>query len=123
MTSSAAAPFLQHFPETVPAEQPAAKRWIRWGLIFGAWTAYGISQGVLYKVTLGGGTTWWWSIAICVGVAWFWALLTPGIAWIQRRIDEAHLGRLGALAAHAIIAPAVALVVTVARQRLTTALS
>lgn len=123
MTSSAAAPFLQHFTDTAPVPTPASRRWIRWGLIFGAWTAYGIGQGILYKVTLGAGTIWWWAIAICVGVAWFWALLTPGIAWIQRRIEEAHLGRLGALAAHAVIAPAVALLVTMARQRLTTALS
>ena len=123
MTSSAAAPFLHHFPETVPVRESAAKRWRRWALVFGAWTAYGLSQGLLYKVTLGEGTLWSWAVTICVGVAWFWALLTPGIAWLQRRIEEAHLGRLGALAVHAVIAPAVALVVTVARQRLTTALS
>src|SRR5688500_5701080 len=123
MTSSAAAPFLHHFPDTVPVRDSAAKRWRRRALVFGAWTAYGLSQGVLYKVTLDEGTLWSWAVTICVGVAWFWALLTPGIAWIQRRIDEAHLGRLGALAAHAVIAPAVALVVTVARHRLTTALS
>ena len=123
MTSSAAAPFLHHFPETVPVRESAAKRWRRWALVFGAWTAYGLSQGLLYKVTLGEGTLWSWAVSICVGVAWFWALLTPGIAWLQRRIEEAHLGRLGALAVHAVIAPAVALVVTVARQRLTTALS
>ena len=123
MTSSAAAPFLHQLPETVPVRDSAAKRWRRWALIFGAWTAYGLSQGVLYKVTLGEGTRWSWAVTICVGVAWFWALLTPGIGWIQRRIEEANLGRLGAFAAHAVIAPAVALIVTVARQRLTTALS
>jgi two-component system LytT family sensor kinase len=123
MTSSAAAPFLHHFSETVPVREPASRRWVRWALIFGAWTTYGLSQGLLYKVTLGSGTRWWWAIAICTSVAWFWALLTPGIVWIQRRIGEAHLGRLGSLAAHAVIAPAVALLVTMARQRLTTALS
>jgi LytS/YehU family sensor histidine kinase len=119
MTSSAAAPFLPHFPETVPLGEPATKRWVRWALIFGAWTAYGLAQGLLMKVTLG--MTWWWAIEICTGIAWFWALLTPGIVWIQRRIEEAHLGKLGAVAAHGVIAPAVALVVTMARQRLTTA--
>ena len=121
--SSAAAPFLSHIPETGPVNQPGVRRWARWALVFAAWTAYGFSQGILYKVTLGPGTTWWWAINICVGVAWFWALLTPGITWIQRRIEEANLGRLGAFGAHAAIAPAVALLVTVARQRLTTALS
>ena len=108
MTSSAAAPFLHHFPETVPVRDSAAKRWRSWALVFGAWTAYGLSQGVLYKVTLGEGTLWSWAVTICVGVAWFWALLTPGIAWLQRRIEEANLGRLGAFTVHAVIAPAVA---------------
>jgi LytS/YehU family sensor histidine kinase len=122
MTSSAAAPFLPHFPESVPVREPAARRWVRWALIFGAWTAYGLSQGLLMKVTLTG-MTWWWAIEICTGVAWFWALLTPGIVWIQRRIEEAHLGKIGAIGAHVMIAPAVALLVTVVRQRLTTALS
>jgi signal transduction histidine kinase len=121
--SSAAALFLSHVPETGPVTEPAVRRWVRWSLVFAAWTAYGIAQGILYKVTLGPGTTWWWSVNICVGVAWFWALLTPVITWIQRRIEEAHLGRLGAFAAHAVIAPAVALLVTMVRQRLTTALS
>ena len=118
--SSAAAPFLSHFPETAPVTEPAVRRWVRWALVFAAWTAYGLSQGVLYKVTLGTGTEWWWAVNICLGVAWFWALLTPGITWIQRRIEEARLGRLGAFAAHAAIAPAVALLVTIVRQRLTT---
>src|SRR5512138_3452063 len=122
MTSSAAAPFLPHFPETLPVREPSTRRWVRWALIFGAWTAYGVSQGLLMKVTIGG-MHWWWALEICTSVAWFWALLTPGIVWIQRRIDEAHLGKLGALAAHIVIAPAVALLVTIARQRLTTALS
>ena len=122
MTSSAAAPFLPHFSETVPVQEPASRRWVRWGLIFGAWTVYGLAQGLLMKVTLAG-MTLWWAVEICTGVAWLWALLTPGIVWIQRRIDEAHLGKLGALAAHAVIAPAVALLVTIARQQFTTALS
>jgi LytS/YehU family sensor histidine kinase len=121
MTSSAAAPFLPHFPETVPLSEPAAKRWVRWALIFAAWTAYGLSQSLLMKVTLG--MTWWWAVEICVGVAWFWAALTPGIVWIQRRIDDARLGKIGAFAAHVVIAPAVALIVTMVRQRLTTALT
>jgi len=122
MTSSAAAPFLPHFPDTVPAREPAVKRWVRWLLIFVAWTVYGISQGILMKVTLPG-MTWPWALEICTGVAWFWALLTPGIVWIQRRIEEAHLGRLGSIAAHVVIAPAVALLVTMVRQRLTTLLT
>ena len=122
MTSSAAAPFLPHFPETLPVREPSTRRWVRWALIFGAWTAYGVSQGLLMKVTIGG-MHWWWALEICTSVAWFWALLTPGIVWIQRRIDEAHLGKLGSVAAHIVIAPAVALLVTIARQRLTTALS
>jgi LytS/YehU family sensor histidine kinase len=91
-------------------------------LIFGAWTAYGLSQGLLMKVTLAN-TTWWWAVEICTGVAWFWALLTPVIVWVQRRIEEAHLGRVGGLAAHVVIAPAVALLVTMVRQQLTAALS
>ena len=120
MTSSAAAPFLPHFPETLPMRESSTRRWVRWALIFGAWTAYGVSQGLLMKVTLAG-MGWWWALEICTSVAWFWALLTPGIVWIQRRIEEAHIGKLGALAAHVVIAPAVALLVTIARQRLTTA--
>ena len=67
--------------------------------------------------------TWLWALEICTGVAWFWALLTPGIVWIQRRIEEAHFGKPGSLLAHAIIAPAVALLVTMVRQRLTAAMS
>ena len=123
MTSSAAAPFLSHFPESGPVHEPAVKRWVRWALVFGAWTAYGLAQGVLYKVTFGPGITWRWAIEISIGVAWFWALLTPAIAWIQRRIEEAHLGKLGAFGAHAAIAPAIALLVTLARRELTTAFS
>jgi two-component system LytT family sensor kinase len=122
MTSSAAAPFLPHFPETVPLREPTARRRVRWALIFGAWTAYGLAQGLLMKVTLAG-MRWWWAVEICTGVAWFWAVLTPGIVWIQRRIEEAHLGKLGALAAHVVIAPAVALLVTVVRQKLEWTLS
>lgn len=122
MTSSAAAPFLPHFPESVPVGEPARRRRVRWALIFSAWTVYGLSQGVLMKVTLAS-YTWQWAIEICTGVALFWALLTPGIVWIQRRIEEAKLGTFGAIIAHGIIAPAVALLVTMVRQRLTTALS
>ena len=122
MTSSAAAPFLPHFPESVPVGEPARRRRVRWALIFSAWTVYGLSQGVLMKVTLAS-YTWQWAIEICTGVALFWALLTPGIVWIQRRIEEAKLGTFGAFIAHGIIAPAVALLVTMVRQRLTTALS
>ena len=123
MKSSAAAPFLSHFPETVPQREPSSKQWVRWGLIFGAWTAYGVSQGFLYKVTLGEGVTLARAMQICIGVAWFWALLTPGLVWIQRRVEEAHLGRIGSLAAHVAIAPAVALLVAIARRRITTAIS
>jgi len=123
MTSSAAAPFLSHFPETVPVHDPAVKRSVRWALVFGAWTAYGLAQGVLYKVTFGPGITWLWALEISIAVAWFWAALTPAIGWIQRRIDEAHLGKLGAFGAHAAIAPAIALLVTLARRELTTAFS
>ena len=123
MKSSAAAPFLSHFPETVPQREPSGRRWVRWALIFGAWTAYGLSQGLLYKVTLGQGVTFGWAVQICLGVAWFWALLTPGLAWIQRRVEEAHLGRIGSLAAHVAIAPAIALLVTLVRRRITTAIS
>jgi LytS/YehU family sensor histidine kinase len=122
MTSSAAAPFLPHFPETMPVRESPSRRWVRWALIFGAWTVYGVSQGVLMTFTLTN-TAWWWAVEICMGVAWFWALLTPGIVWIQRRIEEAHLGRLGSLAAHVVIAPAVALLVTIARIRITSALT
>jgi two-component system, LytTR family, sensor kinase len=122
MTSSAAAPFLPHFPESVPVGEPARRRRVRWALIFSAWTVYGLSQGVLMKVTLAS-YTWRWAIEICTGVALFWALLTPAIVWIQRRIEEAKLGTFGAIIAHGIIAPAVALLVTMVRQRLTTALS
>jgi len=122
MTSSAAAPFLPHFIETVPAREPARRRWVRWALIFAAWTAYGIAQGILLKVTLAG-MRFWWAVEICTGVAWFWAILTPGIVWIQRRIEEAHLGTVLAFAAHVVIAPAVALIVTVVRQKLEWTLS
>jgi len=122
MTSSAAVPFLPHFPETLPAPEPATRRWVRWTLIFGAWTAYGLSQGLLLKISIAQ-LTWWWAVEICTGVAWFWALFTPGIVWIQRRIEEAHIGKIGAVAAHAVIAPAVALLITMVRQRLTTILT
>src|SRR5690349_17566376 len=122
MKSSAAAPFLSHFPETVPQREPSSRQWVRWALVFGAWTAYGLSQGLLYKVTLGPGVTFGWAVQICLGVAWFWALLTPALAWIQRRVEDAHLGRIGSIGAHIAIAPAVALLVTLVRRRITTAL-
>src|SRR4030095_4057472 len=115
-------PFFPLFMETVPVREPAGRRWVRWALIFGAWTAYGLAQGLLMKVTLAG-MRWWWAVEICTGVAWFWALLTPGIVWVQRRIEEAYLGKLGAPAAHAVRAPAVAPRVPVARQKLEWTLS
>jgi LytS/YehU family sensor histidine kinase len=121
MKSSAAAPFLSHFPDTGPVRDPAARRLVRWGVVFGAWTVYGLCQGLLWKVTLD--YTWWWAISIYTGVSWFWALLTPGIAWVQRRVEEAHLGKVGAFAAHAVIAPAVALLVTLVRRWLTATMS
>src|SRR4029453_10847424 len=105
MTSSAAAPFLPHFTETVPPGEPSRRRWVRWALIFAAWTAYGLAQGLLMKVTLAG-MRWWWAVEICTGVAWFWAILTPGIVWLQRRIEEAHLGTVLAFAAPVVIPPA-----------------
>jgi len=123
MTSSAAAPFLPHVSETIPEREPTARPWVKWALIFGAWTTYGLAQGLLGKITLGPGTTWWWAVEIYTGVAWFWALLTPGIAWVQRRVEEASLGKLGTLAAHAAIAPAVAVLVTLVRRRLMTAVA
>ena len=69
MTSRAAVPFLPHFPETVPLREPTSRRWVRWALIFGAWTSYGLSQGLLLKVTLTG-MRWWWAVEICTGVAY-----------------------------------------------------
>lgn len=64
------------------------RRPIPWGLIFGAWTAYGIVQAaelfINYRIR-GTPLAWWQPLAAQVPQSLVWALVTPGIIWLGRR--------------------------------------
>ena len=74
-------PVLSHTSATTPR--------IRWGLIFGAWTGYGLlnvaQQHVAYALNRGSTISWWTSLLLQMPLAYTWALATPGIQWLGRR--------------------------------------
>ena len=65
-----------------------ARRPIPWGLIFGAWTAYGVVQaaeGFINYQIRGTPVLWWQPLLAQLPQAFVWALATPGIMWLGRR--------------------------------------
>ena len=123
MTSSAAAPFLPHFPDTVPGRESASRRWVRWALIFAAWTVVRSVAGPSHEghaqrhdLVVGGRDLH--RSRVVLGAAHAQASFGSSAA-SRTRTSAGSV----ALAAHAVIAPAVALIVTMVRNRLTVALS
>lgn len=69
---------------------PSTRRMLAWfALIVGAWTAFGLLSAAQYQLvlTLRGETRPLWSVAgpSLVG-AWIWALYTPGLVMVARRL-------------------------------------
>ena len=65
-----------------------ARRAIPWGLIFGAWTTYGVLQAAetfINYATRGSPILWWQPLLLQMPQALAWALVTPGIIWLGRR--------------------------------------
>ena len=67
----------------------------RWGLIFGAWTLYGLityQQSVLAANLAGRVVDRGALLLLSMGGMWVWALLTPSIIWLARhqRFDRRH---------------------------------
>ena len=98
---------------TSAAETPsrALPRLWSWTLIFGAWTLFGIfsaNQSYLYVLSTTGRVeaSWRELYLLSLSSMWLWALLTPGLVWIARklRIERPHVVR--AILLHLAIAVA-----------------
>lgn len=73
----------------MPTPRPARPPATPWGLILGAWTAYGLlstaQQNISFMMSRGIALPWLTSLLIQLPWALVWALLTPGILWLGRR--------------------------------------
>jgi two-component system, LytTR family, sensor kinase len=71
-------------PSATPSARPAP-----WGVIFGAWTVYGLlnaaQQHLLYEMSRGSQIAWSTSLLLQMPLAYTWALVTPSILWLGRR--------------------------------------
>jgi two-component system LytT family sensor kinase len=70
-----------------PSDRPL--RATPWGVIFGAWTVYGLlnaaQQHLLYEMSRGTSLPWSTSLLLQMPLAYTWALATPSILWLGRR--------------------------------------
>lgn len=90
-----------------PRRATAPKRPIRWGLIFGVWTVYGLlNSGQAYVgAHLAGRTamTFWTAMLLQLPQAYMWALATPLILWLGRRFPFERGRWPGSAAVHILI--------------------
>jgi two-component sensor histidine kinase len=71
-------------PARVPAESFLAHWWVRWGLIFAAWTLIGLiesGQGFMLQSLYGKSIPRWKSVVMGVADWYIWAALTPFLLW------------------------------------------
>ena len=69
-------------------EKAQGRRWIKWALIFGCWTLFGLfftSQEAIRMAFLGRAIEWKRLLAGWLGVSYIWAVLTPAILYLASR--------------------------------------
>src|SRR2546422_11362791 len=63
---------------------------IRWGLIFAVWTGYGLlgaaQEHLSYAMSRSTPLPWWTALLMQMPLAYTWALATPVILWLGRRV-------------------------------------
>jgi LytS/YehU family sensor histidine kinase len=90
-------------------------------IITGAWTVFGAIHALMWMATLKDGYSIWRTlIPVALVVAWGWALLTPVIYWLTRRLLPKRVGWPMCIAGHTIAAAVIAVTVTALRMRLIT---
>ena len=89
--------------------QRTVPRWWWWTLVFGGWTLFGVfsaNQSYLYVLSTTGRVevSWRELYLLSLSSMWMWALLTPCIVWLARRlrVERPHVTR--ALVAHLLLA-------------------
>jgi LytS/YehU family sensor histidine kinase len=99
-----------------PAADAASGGWARWAAIAAAWALYSLAQVGLYAVVLiPGGEGLGWTGPMMLATGLFWALATPPLLRLGRRVAPERVGLARALAAHAALALATAAAATVVR--------
>lgn len=80
---------------------------IRWGLIFGVWTAYGLlgaaQEHLSYAMSRGTTLPWWTALLMQMPLAYAWALATPVILWLGRRFPFERGRWVSSIAIHLAI--------------------
>ncbi|MBI4502271.1 MAG: histidine kinase [Gemmatimonadetes bacterium] len=73
-----------------PTHPLPERRPIRWGLVIGIWTVYGLINSAQQHLSFlfsrpGAAYPWWQSLVLQMPQAYVWALFTPAILWLARR--------------------------------------
>jgi two-component system, LytTR family, sensor kinase len=100
-------------PEADSADRPRVPS--GWAVASVGWILYTVLVAVLWHQTQG---DWRWSEVVFIAAAHaaFWALATPAVVWLARRIEPARVGLPVTIALHAAAALACSLAVMVIRR-------
>jgi sensor histidine kinase YesM len=84
----------------------AQRRWVKWGLILGCWTLFGLfftSQEYIRQTYYGRPFEWRSMLAVWLGSAYLWAALTPFILYLTRRFPIEKGRWLRGILAHLLL--------------------
>ncbi|MFN8670136.1 MAG: histidine kinase [Gemmatimonadaceae bacterium] len=84
-----------------------------WAVVAGTWSFFGVMYGVVWTAAARDPVqAVRWTLPTALAVAWMWALLTPWLFRLTRRVTPSRVGWGVSLATHSVAAMACALVLT-----------